>query len=148
MLLREEEPPKELLLRVDELLLRTDELPYELLRADEDERADELPYELLRADEDERAGVADELLRTDELPVVLLRTDDEVAPPKERVDDDDSCILELLLPALLAGGLFTVVRVLLSRPKRVELLPLLPLRLPPNDPLLPLRLPPKAPLPE
>lgn len=138
MLLREEEPPKELLLRVDELLLRTDELPYELLRADEDERADELPYELLRADEDERAGVADE----------LLRTDDEVAPPKERVDDDDSCILELLLPALLAGGLFTVVRVLLSRPKRVELLPLLPLRLPPNDPLLPLRLPPKAPLPE
>lgn len=136
MLLREEEPPKELL-RVDELLLRTDELPYELLRADEDERADELPYELLRADEDERAGVADE----------LLRTDDEVAPPKERVDDDDSCILELL-PALLAGGLFTVVRVLLSRPKRVELLPLLPLRLPPNDPLLPLRLPPKAPLPE
>lgn len=142
MLLREEEPPKELLLRVDELLLRTDELPYELLRADE------LPYELLRADEDERAGVADELLRTDELPVALLRTDDEVAPPKERVDDDDSCILELLLPALLAGGLFTVVRVLLSRPKRVELLPLLPLRLPPNDPLLPLRLPPKAPLSE
>ena len=146
MLLREEEPPKELLLRVDELL-RTDELPYELLRADEDERADELPYELLRADEDERAGVADELLRTEELPVALLRTDDEVAPPKECVDDDDSCILELL-PALLAGGLFTVVRVLLSRPKRVELLPLLPLRLPPNDPLLPLRLPPKAPLPE